>query len=89
LRLALWLCAPLLAWPSPPPWASSTRKASADGGRPPAAARDGRPDAGTVANAADNDAEVIENLELLEHLDESRDLDLLLELSKEEGRPAK
>jgi hypothetical protein len=40
-------------------------------------------DAGTgAAPLSDEDREVLENLELLQHLDDWRDLDLLLELSK-------
>jgi len=43
-------------------------------------------DAGAgLPDRSDEDREIIENLELLEHLDESRDLDLLLELSKNEA----
>ena len=38
-------------------------------------------DAGSRANN-DEDREIEENLELLEHLDETADLDLLLELSR-------
>jgi len=41
------------------------------------------PDAGTGAAPLSNeDREVLENLELLQHLDDWRDLDVLIELSK-------
>lgn len=88
MTLALALGAALLLPPWPMLWSGS---ASADGGRPsPAASREARPDGGNASTlVADDDAEVIENLELLQHLDESRDFDLLLELSREEARPAK
>ena len=40
-------------------------------------------DAGTAAAPlSDEDREVLENLELLQHLDDWRDLDVLIELSK-------
>ncbi len=58
------------------------------GGAAPAAARDGRADGGNpVAHLADDDREVVENLDLLEHFEESRDLDLLVELAKEPAQP--
>lgn len=70
-------------------WLHFAGTISPDGGRPaPAVARDGRADGGNpVAHLGDDDREVIENLDLLEHLDESRDLDLLVELSKEPAQP--
>ncbi len=39
-------------------------------------------DGGLAALISEEDREVIENMELLEHIDESKDLELLLELSK-------
>ncbi len=43
------------------------------------------PDAGVpVRPATEVDREVVENLELLEHLDETADLELLIELSGED-----
>lgn|GEM_PF-5316690 len=86
LALALWAALLLPPWPTL--W---THSASADGGRPsPAARREARTDGGTApVFFEDDDGEVIENLELLEHLDVSRDFELLLELSREDSRPAK
>jgi hypothetical protein len=54
--------------PPPPPARSSER----------APAREGKPELSA------EDREVVDNLELLESLDEAEDLELLMELSKEE-----
>jgi hypothetical protein len=61
--------------------------AAAEDKKPPAPpSRTGEPakERATQPKLSAEDQEVVENLELLESLDEAEDLDLLLELSKEE-----
>jgi hypothetical protein len=49
-----------------------------DGGTPPPA-----PAPASKSSLSAEDAEILQNLELLEHMDEARDLDMLQELSVE------
>lgn len=64
-------------WPASALAGSADRRPTADGGRP------GPPPRATAPPTSDEDREVIENLELLQAMDDARDLDLLLELNKD------
>ena len=64
-------------WPASALAGSVDRRPTADGGRP------GPPPQTTAPPTSDEDREVIENLELLQAMDDARDLDLLLELDKD------
>ena len=60
------------------PSRAAPARGSPDGGSP-------APDAGRLGAALTReDAEVVDNLELLEHMEESEQLDLLLELSRDD-----
>ena len=66
------------------PRTGAANNAAADAGTPHSVGRiEARRDAGTAAaRISDEDREVLDNFDLLEHLDECKDLDLLIEISK-------
>lgn len=63
-------------------WPASALAGSPDR-RPSDAGRGNPPPQATAPPTSDEDREVIENLDLLQSMDDAKDLDLLLELNKD------